>query len=143
MINLTDAYDEQNIFAKILRGELPAIKLYEDDATLAFMDIMPQVAGHALVIPKQPAVTFLDLTAEAAASVMATAKILAPAIIKAVDAPGFMMAQLNASHAGQSVPHYHMHILPRHEGLELKFHARDPEDMDVLAALAEKIRAQI
>jgi histidine triad (HIT) family protein len=143
MINLTDAYDEQNIFAKILRGELPAIKLYEDDATLAFMDIMPQVAGHALVIPKQPAVTFLDLTAEAAASVMATAKTLAPAIIKAVDAPGFMMAQLNASHAGQSVPHYHMHILPRHEGLELKFHARDPEDMDVLAALAEKIRAQI
>lgn len=143
MINLTDTYDEQNIFAKILRGELPAIKLYEDDATLAFMDIMPQVAGHALVIPKQPAVTFLDLTAEAAASVMATAKILAPAIIKAVDAPGFMMAQLNASHAGQSVPHYHMHILPRHKGLELKFHARDPEDMDVLSALAEKIRAQI
>ncbi len=143
MINLTDAYDEQNIFAKILRGELPSHKLYEDDATLAFMDIMPQVAGHTLVIPKQPAVTFLDLTAEAAASVMATAKLLAPAIIKAVEAPGFMMAQLNSSYAGQTVPHYHMHILPRHEGLELKFHARDPEDMDVLAALAEKIRAEL
>ena len=143
MINLTDAYDEQNIFAKILRGELPSIKLYEDEATLAFMDVMPQVAGHALVIPKQAAVTFLDLTTEAAASVMATAKILAPAIIKAVDAPGFMMAQLNSSHAGQTVPHYHMHILPRHEGLDLKFHARDPEDMDVLAALAKKIRAEL
>lgn len=143
MIKLGDAYDEQNIFAKILRGEIPSIKLYEDEMTLAFMDIMPQAEGHCLVIPKEPAVTFLDLSDEAAAAVMATAKKLAAAVIKAVDAPGFMMVQLNSSHAGQTVPHYHMHILPRHEGLELKFHARDPEDMEVLGALAEKIRAAL
>lgn len=143
MINLTDAYDEGNIFAKILRGEIPSLKLYEDDHTLSFMDIMPQADGHCLVIPKEPAVTFLDLSAESAAAVMATAKRVAPAVIKAVNAPGFMMVQLNSSHAGQTVPHYHMHILPRHEGLELKFHARDPEDMDKLSALAEKIRTHI
>lgn len=136
-------YDSNNIFAKILRGEMPSIKLIEDEHTLAFMDIMPQADGHALVIPKEPAVTFLDLSDAGAAAVMATARKLAPAIIKAVDAPGFMMAQLNSSYAGQTVPHYHMHILPRHDGLELKFHARDPEDMDVLAALAEKIRANL
>ena len=143
MINLTDAYDEGNIFAKILRGEIPSLKLYEDNHTLSFMDIMPQADGHCLVIPKEPAVTFLDLSAESAAAVMATAKRVAPAVIKAVNAPGFMMVQLNSSHAGQTVPHYHMHILPRHEGLELKFHARDPEDMDKLSALAEKIRTHI
>ena len=143
MINLGDAYDAQNIFAKILRGEIPNITLYEDEHTLAFMDIMPQAEGHCLVIPKTPAVTFLDLSDEAAAAVMATAGKVAPAVVKALDAPGFMMVQLNGSAAGQTVPHYHMHILPRHEGLELKFHAREPEDMDVLSAVAEKIRAAL
>ena len=143
MINIGDAYDEQNIFAKILRGEMPSIKLYEDVHTLAFMDIMPQAEGHCLVIPKEPAVTFLDLSDESAGAVMATAKKVAAAVIKAVNAPGFMMAQLNSSHAGQTVPHYHMHILPRHEGLELKFHAREPEDMEVLSAVADKIRAAL
>ena len=143
MINLGDAYDAQNIFAKILRGEIPNITLYEDEHTLAFMDIMPQAEGHCLVIPKTPAVTFLDLSDAAAAAVMATAGKVAPAVVKALDAPGFMMVQLNGSAAGQTVPHYHMHILPRHEGLELKFHAREPEDMDVLSAVAEKIRAAL
>ncbi|MGC6535037.1 MAG: HIT family protein [Parvibaculales bacterium] len=143
MINLGDAYDAQNIFAKILRGEIPNITLYEDEHTLAFMDIMPQAEGHCLVIPKTPAVTFLDLSDAAAAAVMATAGKVAPAVMKALDAPGFMMVQLNGSAAGQTVPHYHMHILPRHEGLELKFHAREPEDMDVLSAVAEKIRAAL
>ena len=143
MINLGDAYDAQNIFAKILRGEIPNITLYEDEHTLAFMDIMPQAEGHCLVIPKTPAVTFLDLSDAAAAAIMATAGKVAPAVVKALDAPGFMMVQLNGSAAGQTVPHYHMHILPRHEGLELKFHAREPEDMDVLSAVAEKIRAAL
>ena len=142
MIKLDDAYDENNIFAKILRGEILNITLYEDDKTLAFMDIMPQATGHCLVIPKEPAVTFLDLSEDSAAAVMATAKVAA-AVVKAMDAPGFMMAQLNSSAAGQSVPHYHMHILPRHDGLELKFHAREPEDMAVLNETAEKIRAQL
>ena len=143
MIELTDAYDEQNIFAKILRGDMPSIKLYEDDRTLSFMDIMPQADGHVLVIPKTPAVTFLDLPDDAAAAVMATAKKIAAAVVKTFDAPGFMMVQLNGSAAGQTVPHYHMHILPRQDGLELKFHAREPEDMDKLSALADRIRANI
>ncbi len=143
MIKLDDAYDENNIFAKILRGEIPNITLYEDDKTLAFMDIMPQAEGHCLVIPKEPAVTFLNLSEAGAAAVMATASKIAPAVVKAMNAPGFMMVQLNSSSAGQTVPHYHMHILPRHEGLELKFHAREPEDMAVLNATADKIRAEL
>ena len=143
MIKLDDTYDENNIFAKILRGEMPNITLYEDDKTLAFMDIMPQAVGHSLVIPKEPAVTFLDLSEESAAAVMATSKKIAAAIVRAMDAPGFMMAQLNSSAAGQTVPHYHMHILPRHDGLELEFHARKPEDMAVLNETADKIRAYL
>ena len=143
MIKLDDAYDEQNIFAKILRGDMPNITLYEDDKTLAFMDIMPQAVGHCLVIPKEPAVTFLDLSGDCAAAVMASAKKVAAAVVKAVDAPGFMMAQLNSSAAGQTVPHYHMHILPRHDGLDLEFHARKPEDMAVLNETADKIRAYL
>lgn len=143
MIKLDDAYDDGNIFAKILRGEMPNITLYEDDKTLAFMDIMPQAVGHCLVIPKQPAVTFLDLPDDASAAVMVTAKKVAAAVVKALDVPGFMLTQLNSSAAGQTVPHYHMHILPRHEGLELKFHAREPEDMAVLNETAEKIRAYL
>jgi len=143
MIKLNDAYDEQNIFAKILRGDIPNITLYEDDKTLAFMDIMPQAVGHCLVIPKEPAVTFLDLSEDSAAAIMATAKKVAAAVVKAVGAPGFMMAQLNSSAAGQTVPHYHMHILPRHDGLDLEFHARKPEDMAVLNETADKIRAYL
>ncbi|MCH1542502.1 MAG: HIT family protein [Alphaproteobacteria bacterium] len=143
MIKLDDTYDENNIFAKILRGEMPNITLYEDEMTLAFMDIMPQAVGHSLVIPKEPAVTFLDLSEDGAAAVMATAKKVAAAIVQATDAPGFMMAQLNSSAAGQTVPHFHMHILPRHDGLELEFHARKPEDMVVLNETADKIRAYL
>ena len=142
-MQLDEAYDDQNIFAKILRGDLPCFKVYEDDETLAFMDIMPQSPGHVLVIPKTAATNLLSLSEQAALAVMATTHKIAPSIQKAMQAPGFMLAQLNGSEAGQTVPHYHMHILPRHQGLELKFHARDPEDMDVLAALAEKIRAEI
>ena len=104
---------------------------------------MPQSTGDCLVIHKEPSVTSPDLSKDSAAAVIAMAKKLAAAVVKAMDAPGFMMAQLNSSAAGQSVPHYHMHILPRHDGLELKFHAREPEDMAVLNDTAEKIRAQL
>ena len=143
MIKLDDAYDENNIFAKILRGEIPNITLYEDDKTLAFMDIMPQATGHCLVIPKEPAVTFLDLSEDSAAAVMATAKKVAAAVVKAMEAPGFMMAQLNSSAAGQTVPHFHMHIIPRHKGLEMLGHGTEMADMDELADIATRIRAAI
>ena len=142
-MKLTDAYDDNNIFAKILRGEIPSITLYEDDATLAFMDIMPQAEGHCLVIPKTACTNFLTITPQAAAQCIATAHKIAPAVQRAVAATGFMVLQLNGADAGQTVPHYHIHIVPRHAGLEIKFHAREPENMDVLNATADKIRAEL
>ena len=98
------AYDEQNIFARIIRGELPAIKLYEDDQVLAFMDIMPQADGHALVIPKTPAVTLLDLPPEAAAYTIQVVQKVAQAIEKALDAKGIVLMQLSGEAAGQTRP---------------------------------------
>ena len=142
-MNLTDAYDSDNVFAKILRGEIPSVKLFENDATLAFMDVMPQAEGHCLVIPKEPCTNFLQISADAAAACMRTAHHLAPAVQRAVQADGFMILQLNGSAAGQTVPHYHLHIVPRHNGLEIKFHARDPEEIDVLEATAKRIRAEL
>ncbi|MBP7900089.1 MAG: HIT family protein, partial [Acinetobacter sp.] len=103
------AYDDQNIFARILRGELPAIKIYEDDQVLAFMDIMPQAEGHTLVIPKTPAVTLLDLPADAAAYTIQIAQKIARAIESALDVKGIVLMQLSGEAAGQTVPHVHFH----------------------------------
>jgi histidine triad (HIT) family protein len=142
-MKLDEAYSPDNIFAKILRGELPAIKLYEDENTLAFMDIMPQATGHALVIPKSPATNLLNLDPSACGALLQTTQKLARAVQKALDAPGILIAQLNGSAAGQTVPHLHFHILPRHDGLELAFHARDVADMGELEAVAANIRAAL
>ena len=106
------AYDDQNIFARIIRGELPAIKVYEDDQVLAFMDIMPQAEGHTLVIPKTPAVTLLDLPAEAAAYSIQIVQKIAKAIEKALNAEGIVLMQLSGAAAGQTVPHVHFHLIP-------------------------------
>ncbi|EPJ6378378.1 TPA: HIT family protein, partial [Acinetobacter baumannii] len=106
------AYDDQNIFAKILRGELPAIKLYEDDQVLAFMDIMPQADGHALVIPKTPAVTLLDLPPEAAAYTIQIVQKIAKAMETALNLDGIVLMQLSGAAAGQTVPHVHFHLIP-------------------------------
>ena len=100
------SYDDQNIFARILRGELPAIKVYEDDQVLAFMDIMPQAEGHTLVIPKLPAVTLLDLTPEAAAYTIQIVQKVAKAMETALDAKGIVLMQLSGVAAGQTVPHF-------------------------------------
>ena len=137
------AYDPNNIFARILRGELPKVTVYEDANTLAFMDIMPSVEGHTLVIPKEPAETILDLLPEAAAAVMATTQKVARAVKKALDAPGIMLVQLNGTAAGQSVPHLHFHVLPREEGLDLKLHGRAMVDPKTLEPIAAKIRAAL
>lgn len=139
-MELNEPYNTDNIFAKILRGDLPAISVYEDDKTLAFMDIMPQATGHVLVIPKSPATNLLTLEASECDALLRTTQKVAAAVQKALVAPGFMIAQLNGSAAGQTVPHIHFHILPRHQGLELKFHARDVADMGELEAVAVKIR---
>ena len=136
------AYDDQNIFARILRGELPAIKIYEDDQVLAFMDIMPQADGHALVIPKIPAVTLLDLPADAAAYTIQIVQKIARAIESALDVKGIALMQLSGEAAGQTVPHVHFHLIPssiHHLGR----HAAQMGDQEKIKALAEKIKAAL
>ena len=137
------AYDRNNVFAKILRGEIPSHKVYEDAQTLAFMDVMPQADGHTLVIPKVEAESMLDVPPEALAATIVTTQRVARAVKAAFAAPGILVAQLNGSAAGQSVFHVHFHIVPRRAGLDLKLHAREMADPAVLAAHAERIRAAL
>jgi histidine triad (HIT) family protein len=137
------AYDTDNIFAKILRGEAPAFKVYEDEHALAFVDVMPQVDGHTLVIPKDDAENLHDADPIVLGATIQSVQTVADAVKKAFDAPGIMIAQLNGSAAGQTVFHLHFHILPRFEGLEFKMHARDMEDFEKLEAHAERIRAHL
>ena len=134
------AYDDQNIFARILRGELPAIKVYEDDQVLAFMDIMPQAEGHALVIPKTPAVTLLDLPPEDAAYTIQIVQKVAQAIETALSAKGIVLMQLSGASAGQTVPHVHFRLIPSSVH-ELGRHAAQMGDQDKIKAQAEKIKA--
>ncbi|WP_374297205.1 HIT family protein [Acinetobacter sp.] len=136
------AYDDQNIFAKILRGEIPAIKVYEDEKTLAFMDIMPQADGHTLVIPKSPAVTLLDLNPEDAAYTIQIVQKVAKAIEKALDRKGIVLMQLSGEEAGQTVPHIHFHLIPSSVH-QLGKHASTMGDQEKIKALAEKIKASI
>ena len=136
------AYDEQNIFARILRGELPAIKVYEDDQVFAFMDIMPQADGHTLVIPKTPAVTLLDLPADAAAYTIQVVQKVAKAIEVGLDAQGIVLMQLSGAAAGQTVPHVHFHLIPSSVH-ELGKHALQMGDQEKIKAQAEKIRAAL
>jgi len=136
-------YDPNNIFAKILRGELPKVAVYEDDKTLAFMDIMPSTEGHTLVIPKEPAEGILDLSPQGAAALIVTTQKVARAVKKAFDAPGVMLVQLNGAAAGQSIPHIHFHVLPRSHGLDLQLHGRGMIKPEVLEPIAAKIRAAL
>lgn len=136
------AYDDQNIFARILRNELPAIKVYEDDHVLAFMDIMPQAEGHTLVIPKTPAVTLLDLPPEAAAYTIQIVQKIAKAIETALGAKGIVLMQLSGVSAGQTVPHVHFHLIPSSVH-ELGKHAVQMGDQEKIKALAEKIKAAL
>jgi histidine triad (HIT) family protein len=133
------SYDPQNIFARILRGELPAHKVYEDDDTLAFLDIMPRADGHLLVIPKTPVRNLLDASPAQLATVMTTVQKLGHAVIAAFDADGVTVQQFNEAAGGQEVFHLHFHVLPRHDGMRL----RPPgtmEDAGVLKANASRIR---
>ncbi|WP_286727964.1 HIT family protein [Acinetobacter sp. UBA1297] len=136
------AYDDQNIFARIIRGELPAIKVYEDDQVLAFMDIMPQAEGHTLVIPKTPAVTLLDLPAKAAAYSIQIVQKIAKAIEKALNAEGIVLMQLSGAAAGQTVPHVHFHLIPSSVH-QLGRHAAEIGDQEKIKAIAERIRAAL
>ncbi|MGF9561945.1 HIT family protein [Neorhizobium sp. JUb45] len=137
------AYDDGNIFAKILRGEIPCHRVYEDTDTLAFMDVMPQAPGHLLVIPKQPSRNMLDADPAVLAKTIAVVQKLARAAQDAFDADGIYIAQFNEPAAGQTVFHLHFHIVPRHEGEALKPHSGKMEDGEILAANAEKIIGEL
>lgn len=133
------AYDDNNIFAKILRGEAPAHKVYEDDQTFAFMDIMPMGEGHTLVIPREPAVTMFDLSAEGAAALIQTTQKVAHAVRAAFQPEGVVCAQFSGAPAGQTVFHIHFHIIPRWQNVEMNLHARVMQEHDVLADHARRI----
>ncbi|MDN5513206.1 HIT family protein [Acinetobacter sp.] len=135
-------YDDQNIFARIIRNELPAIKVYEDDQVLAFMDIMPQAEGHTLVIPKTPAITLLDLPPDAAAYTIQIVQKVAQAMKIALDVQGIVLMQLSGASAGQTVPHVHFHLIPSSVH-ELGRHALHMGDQEKIKALAEKIKAEL
>ncbi len=133
------AYDNDNVFAKILRGEIPASKVYEDEHTLAFMDVMPQSPGHTLVIPKEPAQNLLELSAEGAKHLIQTTQKVARAVEAALKPDGIVINQFNHPAAGQTVFHVHMHVVPRWEGVPLGRHGGNMADPDELAERAAKI----
>ena len=137
------AYDPNNIFAKILKGEIPSHKIYEDEDTLAFLDIMPRIEGHALVITKAQARDLFDVTPQALAALMRTVQKLAPIVRDALDADGVLIQQFNGAAAGQTVFHLHFHIIPMKQGRPLKPHAGQMANQAELAATAEKIRSQL
>ncbi|TCT04710.1 HIT family protein [Aquabacter spiritensis] len=137
------AYDPQNIFAKILRGELPCFKVYEDDRALAFLDIMPRCPGHTLVIPKAPARNILDIAPDDLAYVATIAQKIAKAGKDAFAADGVTVQQFNESAGGQVVFHLHIHVIPRHEGVAMKPAASVKEDMAVLAQHADRLKAAL
>ena len=141
--DLAMAYDDTNIFAKILRGELPCHKVYEDDHNFAFLDIMPRADGHTLVIPKAKAVNLFDISPDDLARLTGCIHRLAPLVRDAMEAEGIMIQQFNEAAAGQMVFHIHFHIVPRWPGEALRPPAQTMEDEDVLAAHAEKIRTKI
>ena len=133
------SYDDQNIFAKILRGEIPCHRVYEDADTLAFMDVMPQSPGHLLVIPKTPSRNILDADPATLSKVIPIVQKLAVAAKDAFDADGITVTQFNEPAAGQTVYHLHFHIIPRYEGAGLKPHSGQMEDNAVLATNAKKV----
>jgi histidine triad (HIT) family protein len=137
------AYDPNNIFAKILRGELPSYKVYEDDKALAFLDIMPRAPGHTLVLPKAPARNILDVAPADLAHVMTVAQKIAQAGMKAFGADGVTIQQFNEGAGGQVVFHLHVHVIPRKQGVPMKPPASEKEKPDVLADHAKKIAAAI
>lgn len=137
------SYDSNNIFAKIIRGEAPSFKVYEDEHTYVLMDIMPQSTGHTLILTKEPAATMFELSTEAAQACIATAKKIAPALMTVTGAQGLTVCQFNGAVAGQTVDHVHYHLIPRYEGENMNLHAKEVGDLEAIKALGEKIAAAI
>ena len=137
------SYDPTNVFAKILRGELPCHKVYEDDLAFAFLDIMPRAPGHTLVLPKTPARNILDVAPDDLAHVMKVAQKIAQAGIKVFNADGITMQQFSEPAGGQVVFHLHVHVIPRKTGLPLKPPASVKEDPAVLSDQALRLAAAL
>jgi histidine triad (HIT) family protein len=142
-VDLMTAYDDQNIFAKILRGEIPSLKVFEDGRTFAFLDIMPRSPGHTLVIPKAPARGILDIAEDDLAAVARTAKRIAIAAMKAFEADGIVIQQFSEPASGQVVFHLHMHVMPVRAGIELLPPQTRKEDSAVLAEHARRMIAAL
>ena len=144
-MSLTGPYDNDNIFAKILRGEIPCVKVHEDDHTLAFMDVFPQSKGHCLVIPKSDQCrNLLEAKPDTVTQVIAQVQNIAQAVNKALNPDGIIITQFNGAPAGQTVFHLHMHIIPKYTGNEVMEHAHgEMANMDELRALAARIRAAL
>lgn len=137
-------YDSNNIFAKIVRGEIPCFKVYENEHALAFMDVMPQSDGHTLVIPKRAqAENFLDIKPADLQTLIVATQTVAKAVDTAFNPDGIRIIQFNRPAAGQTVFHIHFHIVPVYEGMEIKGHSREMAPKEVLAAHADKIKAAL
>jgi histidine triad (HIT) family protein len=136
-------YETNNIFAKILRGEIPSHKVYEDADAIVFMDVMPQTPGHVLVVPRAPSRNLLDADPAVLARIIPLVQKVAIAAKAAFNADGISIAQFNETAGGQTVFHLHFHVMPRYEGQSLQIHARKMEDPAVLAANAEKLKAAL
>lgn len=139
----TMAYDNDNIFAKILRGEIPCHKVFEDDDVIVFMDAMPQAPGHTLVVPKAASRNLLDADPAILAKLLPVVQKVAHAVKNAFAADGVSIFQYNETAGGQSVFHLHIHVVPRHDGVPLGRHSDTMEDQAVLAANAEKVRSAL
>ncbi|WP_321503059.1 HIT domain-containing protein [Breoghania sp.] len=136
----TPEYDDQNVFAKILRGELPCHKVYEDETTLAFMDVMPRGDGHVLVIPKAPSRNIYDIATNDLTALIQSVQKLARAAVAAFEADGCTIQQFSEEAGGQAVFHTHFHVIPRFAGVSLRPHTGEMGDQDTLASQAEQIR---
>jgi len=136
-------YDPNNIFAKIIRGELPCHKVYEDDRTLAFLDIMPRAPGHTLILPKAPARNLLDVAPDDLAAVAKVTQRIAKTAMRVFEADGITVQQFNEGAGGQVVFHLHVHVIPRKAGVAMKPPATEKEKPDVLAAQAAKLAAAL
>ena len=136
-------YDDQNIFAKIIAGDIPCVKVFEDEHVIAFMDLYPQSNGHTLVVPKDPAINMLEMNPGALQHAIIRAQRLAKAVKTALKPEGIIFTQFNGEVAGQTIFHVHFHIIPRWSDQPLGRHAGEQADMDELKTLAEQIKAEL
>ena len=142
-MSLDGNYDPENIFAKILRGEMPCVKVYEDEHVISFMDIFPQAPGHTLVVPREPVRNALEMSDGALQATIVRVKRIARAVKTALAPDGIVITQFNGAPAGQTIFHVHFHIIPRQEGVALGAHGGGQADMDVLKDQAARIDAAI